>query len=450
MNFQMRRLKWLQVIIFERFGIVFDLVAQGETLFLTLNDSDGLISFDCLQPDFYFPSSTMPCTWWDAEAQGWDAVLSSPLPAPGAKELPTPLIEITDGKAVIHYDILGLTYWMLSRQEEVGRTDLDEHGRFPATSSHAFKHGYLERPIVDEWLNILGQVIQRVWPRLELKTHRFNIKVSHDVDFPSRYGFRSMKRLIRAIAGDLVKRRDFKSALTAPWIRLNSGARLHPADPFNTFDWIMDVFEAHGLTSAFYFMCGRTDKGRDGDYEIEHPAIRDLMRRIHARGHEIGLHPSYNTYQRPDLIAAEADRLRRVCHEEGIKQDVWGGRMHYLRWEHPTTMRGWQQAGMTYDSTLGYADMPGFRCGTCFEYPAFDPLAERQLALRIRPLIVMECTILADRYMGLGTGVAAYNKFSGFRDTCMKVNGMFTMLWHNSNITDREEIIILKNLVWKN
>jgi hypothetical protein len=50
------------------------------------------------------------------------------------------------------------------RVEEIGRTDLDNHERFPATSSHAFKHGYLDRPVVDEWLHLLGQVIQRQWP----------------------------------------------------------------------------------------------------------------------------------------------------------------------------------------------------------------------------------------------------------------------------------------------
>ena len=59
---------------------------------------------------------------------------------------------------------LGLTYWILARVEEIGRTDLDNRGRIPATASHAFKHGYLDRPVVDEWLHLLGRVIQRQWP----------------------------------------------------------------------------------------------------------------------------------------------------------------------------------------------------------------------------------------------------------------------------------------------
>jgi len=426
-------LAWLQLILLERFGHAFSLQTIGQdTIRLGCESDASCIDMTADEATFRRADSNLPFTTWDAAVEGWQSALGKPLSAPGAANLPSPLIEKTDAGYCIHYDILGLTYWMLSRQEEVGRADLDNHGRFPAVSSHAFKHGYLERPVVDEWLHILGQVIKKTWPALKLKTHQFTMKVSHDVDGPSRYGFCSAVGMVRAMAGDVFKRRDFKSALLAPWVRRNSKIALHPADPDNTFNWIMDVSEQYGLTSAFYFICGRTDASKDADYEPEHPAIRELMRRIHARGHEIGLHPSYNTYQTPVAIVAEANRLRRICAEEGIEQAEWGGRMHYLRWEHPATMQAWEQAGMTYDSTLSYADRPGFRCGTCFEYPAFDPVAGRVLKLRIRPLIAMECTIISPRYMGLGSGDAALAKFGELKKACKAVGGCFTLLWHNS------------------
>ncbi|MCT7655667.1 polysaccharide deacetylase family protein [Oceanimonas sp. NS1] len=361
--------------------------------------------------------------------------------------LPSPLIEQREQGTIVHYDILGLTYWMLSRLEEVGRTDLDNHQRFPATSSHAYQHGYLERPIVDEWLHILGQVIRQVWPQLELKQHHFSMKVSHDVDAPSRYGFCSAKVMVRSMAVDVLKRRDVKSALAAPWIRLNTRQRLHSADAFNTFDWIMEQSERNGLSSAFYFICGRTDPAKDADYEPEHPVIRELIRRIHARGHEVGLHPSYNTFQQADRIVSEAKRLRSVMAEVGVEQCILGGRMHFLRWEQPTTLQGWEQAGMSYDSTLSYADLPGFRCGTCFEYPAFNPVIQQQYKVRIRPLIAMECTVMADRYMGLGTGDAAYAKFKQLKDACRAVKGCFTLLWHNSQFESVRESALYQRIL---
>lgn len=432
-------LDWLQSILFERFGHVFTMSQSMGYTNLSIPFSRSAIRIASNLRTFIRTDSDLPFTQWDGANEGWDTPLDRPLPAPGSASLRSPLIEKDKQGVTIHYDILGLAYWMLSRQEEVGRSDLDLHGRFPATASHAYKHGYLERPVVDEWLDILGQVIKRLWPSLKQLEHRFSIQVSHDVDGVGVYSFSSGMQLVRKMAGDVLKRHDIIQALKTPRLWWESRERLHPDDPYNTFDWIMDASESHGLVSAFYFMCGRTDLTKDARYEVEHPSIRDLMRRIHARGHNIGLHPSYNAYRYPHVIAAEAARLKRLCQEEKIEQYAWGGRMHYLRWETPTTLHGWEQAGMNYDSSLSYADHPGFRCGTCFEYPAFDPVIGQALNLRIRPLIAMECTVIASRYLNLGTGAAARAKFVQLKDACHAVKGCFTLLWHNSHLNSQQE-----------
>lgn len=446
-TFTTAALKWLNIILEERFGHTFTLEQGQSGLKLSLNNvSLGYILFPKLEEAFHLSRSDFPCSHWDADRAGWISVLGEALPAPCVSELPEPLIEEKNGCFVINYDILGLTYWMLNRIEEIGRNDLDSHDRFPATASHAYKNGYLERPVVDEWLHILGQVIQRTWPALELEQHQFSMKVSHDVDRPSRYGFRNAKNLIRAIGGGLIRDRKLKVLWQAPYIRLTTKSYLNKQDPYNTFDWIMDKSEAAGLVSAFYFICGG-EHINDADYSIEHPIIRDLLRKIHARGHEVGLHPSYATYKHPELIQEEFEKLRNVCHQEGIQQKNWGGRMHYLRWEHPTTLQAWNDAGLNYDSTLSYADRPGFRCGTCFEYPAFNTVKQEILTIRIRPLIAMECTVISPKYLGLGLTDDALKKFIELKNACEKVSGVFTILWHNSEITNKKQKEILSSIL---
>jgi len=106
--------------------------------------------------------------------------------------------------------------------------------------------------------------------------------------------------------------------------------------------------------------------------------------------------------------------------------------MHFLRWQQPTTLYGWEGAAMDYDSSLGYADRPGFRAGTCFDFPAFDIVADRALRLRIRPLIAMEVTVMRPKYMSLGDGERAFQKFKEMKDACRAVGGTFTLLWHNT------------------
>lgn len=441
-------LRWLRLLLKERFNYDFEINQDSAKLVLSLaSDSEKSIIFPYLEPAFYQPTSQLSCSTWDASKDGWVSILNTPLPAPTVHELPLPLIHKKNNQYVINYDILGLTYWMLNRIEEIRQLDLDNHQRFSATSSHAYKYGYLERPIVDEWLHILGQVIQRLWPQLSLKQHNFSMKVSHDVDAPSRYAFSTNKSFVKSMTGDVLKRKDIKSVLTAPLVRFNSQTKLHSLDSFNTFDWIMTQSEQNNLTSAFYFICGRTDNTKDADYEPEYLAIRNLMKEIHKRGHEIGLHPSYNSFQSPLIIKDEANRLRKIMQEENIQQDIIGGRMHYLRWEHPTTLQAWNDAGMSYDSTLGYADRPGFRCGTCFEYPAFNPITHEQLNVRIRPLIAMDCSIIGKHYLGMGYTKLAENKFLELKETCQKVNGCFTLLWHNSYFPVATSFAIYSNII---
>ena len=167
---------------------------------------------------------------------------------------------------------------------------------------------------------------------------------------------------------------------------------------------------------------------------IGDPWIRKLLRRIHDRGHEIGFHGSYDSFDRPDTIKAERDRLSAILVNEGIDQPVVGGRQHYLRFRNPTTWAAWDEAGLAYDSTLGFSERPAFRCGTCREYPLFDVVRRRRLALRERPLALMDSAILSSR--AYDEAVARVRRVKGI---CRLFGGDFTLLWHNSRLGTRYE-----------
>ena len=299
---------------------------------------------------------------------------------------------------------------------------------------------------MDEWIgDASGDIASLAAP--SSAQPQFQVVATHDVDAPSANVIGSKRRLARVSAGDVLQRRDISKALSAAWIRLKNDQQLHSRDPFNTFDWLMDTSESAGIRSSFFFICGRTNPSFDALYEPNHPVIRTLMRRINKRGHEIGLHPSYDTFAYPERIVREAHRLQFICNEEGIEQSDWGGRMHYLRWQWPTTAYGWEQAGFTYDSTLTYADRPGFRCGTCHPYPIFDPVAQRQLQLIQKPLIMMERSVISSRYLGLGYGTAAASLVQCLKHRCRAVGGYFTFLWHNSHLSSENDRDLYRQLL---
>ena len=345
-------------------------------------------------------------------------------------------------------DIFGSAFFMLTRYEEFIKSERDRHNRFPATASLAYQEGFLDRPIINEYIEILWVCLKQLWPRLERKPRQFNTYLSHDVDWPFKYVFSSYSDLIRDCARNIINRKPNQmfSNLTS-WlaVKLNN----HPnIDSFNTFDLIMDISDENGLKSTFHFICDHTAKKIDGNYSITHPLIRELLRTIHKRGHEIGLHPSYNSYNCSNQIKKELKILKKVCLEEGINQKKWGSRQHFLRWETPSTFQHLQHAGLDYDTTLSFADIAGFRCGICFEFTPFDIVRRQPLKLKERPLIIMECTILDPCYMNLGTNKdRSFQVIAQYKHRCQLFNGDFTMLWHNHRFVEPNEMDLYYKVV---
>jgi len=327
-------------------------------------------------------------------------------------------------------DVFGSSFFMLTQYEELVLPERDEHERFPAKASLAFKEGFLERPIVDEYCEILWSCMKRLWPKLERKKRDYRLILSHDVDHPLCAVRKPWYSVIRNSVGDMVRRKDMALAFS----RLKARAfESYNIDPYNTFDFIMNASEQYGMKSAFYFKSGFSNNRFDVNYSLDMPWIQDLMRSIYERGHEIGLHTSYETYRDLNKTLAEFRSLLHVANKLGIVQQGWGGRQHYLRWKNPITWRIWEKVGLDYDSTLGFAEHVGFRCGTCYEFRVFDLEKRKALHLRERPLIAMDGTLFAWQYMALQPD-QALKKIQHLSSICCRFNGVFTLLWHNSSL----------------
>ena len=281
-------------------------------------------------------------------------------------------------------DLFGSVFYLITRYEEVVLEERDDFGRFPARASLAYKEEFLDRPIVDEYVDLLWSAVHLLWPALTRRTAEFELCLTHDVDRPWAARGHNLVSVGRALGADVVRRRD--PGLAARRLRAVVDARSGRVDrdPFNTFELLMNTSENYGLRSVFYFMSGVTDARFDGSYDIEDPAIISLLGEVHRRGHLVGLHASYDTFRSADRLRSEFDRLRSACALAGFTQDVWGVRQHYLRFDAAVTWRNQAAAGLDYDSTLGFAEANGFRAGTTREFPVFDLRGHKPLKLRER------------------------------------------------------------------
>lgn len=336
-------------------------------------------------------------------------------------------------------DVFGSLFFLMSRYEEAVTLSRDFHGRFVAADSVVPVSVIASRAIGNELIELLWELLMRSFPFLKRKSRCFRVIPSHDIDHPSYYAGRHWMGVTKSTLKLAYNERDVLLPLNHLY---GAGMRYfenYGMDPWQTHEWIMNQSEGIGTRSAFHYIPEVTDAKMDWGLDLFHPQVKGQIKRIHERGHEIGLHPGYLTMENPRMIESGASKLRRLFDELGVRQNEIGGRQHFLRWSTPLSAIAWQQAGLQYDSSLGYAELAGFRCGLCYEYPLYDLYAREPLELRERPLVLMECSVIDKRYEGLGHDAQAFDRMSALKAECRKYHGDFTILWHNHRFTDRRE-----------
>jgi len=425
----------INVILSEHLGVEYRLCA-GEG-FNVVIEADGRHvevpdTFFSLAGDNWFTEDVRP----ETPLATWDPRPLSAQIETASQNLPILFgdgeLSIASDNIRLPVDIFGSAFFMLSRCEEITASDRDRHHRFPVSQATTFKANILDRPIVDEYTEVLWAALSRLWPTLHRKRLGFESCISCDVDIPFDYTINTPGAALRRLAGDILKRRSLASTYDTARYVLDIKRRGLAADRMFKFDWMMDACEREGHSCSFNFITANRDPLDCPPY-WNSKQIDALIRRIHGRGHEIGLHASYRSFDRPEFVREEFDRLRRKCESLGISQNRWGGRQHYLRWSAGETWRHWSQAGLDYDSTLTHAERPGYRCGTCRPYSTFDLKTRSALRLREEPLIVMEASVLKAAYLGLDND-QALDTIRHFVRVTRKFSGKFSLLWHNSTL----------------
>jgi len=215
-----------------------------------------------------------------------------------------------------------------------------------------------------------------------------------------------------------------------------------------TFDWYMDACEEQGIKATFYIIPTSIEPG-NGCYELSDKKIIKLIQKIDERGHQIGVHGTYQTYQDSIKMLRQKNILEQVLIYLNINQKIKGNRQHYLRWDSAVTPEGLEHSGFEYDTTGGYADHAGFRYGTAHEFPLWGWQTNKNLQVRQRPLIVMECSVIDSMYMGLGSGKESAKYMEKLKQRSLKYGGNFSLLWHNSYLKSDQHKALFKKMIKK-
>ena len=431
------RLYVLDYVFSDVFGINYEFVinekidkyifSYKDQIFLLIEDHFfGKFSFD--KPCYSIENLPNPIHYMNVEFSESESFVSLYHP-----ENCTKILETDSTYYLCKSDIIASIFFMLTRWEDHINPNRDIHGRVSALNCIAYKFNFLHRPIVNEYIEFLWNIIDSKNLKIYRKSFKFNFVPTHDVDYVAQYYFLSFKYLIYQLIGDLVKRKSF--SIFFKRIKSFAFTKLFGVkkDPFFTFQNIIKLSNKYGVKSYFNFFGGISNVKYDCNYTLNNLHIKNLLKTISVEGHMIGLHPSYESIRNSDLIKSEKDNLFKVCKELNIEQSYWGGRQHYLKWDISETSRIWDNIGLNFDSSLGYYDGPGFRCGICYSFPIFDFEKKRKLNLLEMPLIIMECSYFD--YLNLSFQEAK-NRSTELLNRTKKYNGSFVVLWHNDRFVD--------------
>ncbi len=346
-------------------------------------------------------------------AQKIEVVQVQGLPAFFACDLPS---------ADYHFDVLSLIFYLVTRYEEYLPFASDAHNRFPASESLAYRAGFLDEPLINQWVARLKASLTEKYPELVFVAPKYQFLPTYDIDFAWSYRHKGIYRQLAAYARDLLH-------LDLTQLQRRIKVQLGIArDPYFVFDYLHQLHQALNLSPHYFFLLG--DYGPfDKSNQISARAFQDLLHET-AQQYRTGIHPSYASHDEPAKLSKEIERL-----QSATGQPVKNSRQHFLRLQFPKSYQTLIAQGIKADYTMGYAAQTGFRASIAHSFWWYDLSKETITDLRIFPFQVMDVTL--KRYQKLEPA-AALEQVQMLIDKTKAVNGLFITLWHNSSLTEIE------------
>ncbi|HDP74581.1 MAG TPA: hypothetical protein ENN49_01675 [Bacteroidales bacterium] len=341
------------------------------------------------------------------------AITSFPLEIGEWHGMPAFPITSSNHKSDIPFDLLAGAFYLVTRYEEYLPHKPDKHGRFRFTNSIAYKNGFLEIPIIDIWAHQLAAAIKEKFGNSHSKHRSFTSQVTFDLD--SAFAFKG-KSIVRNVLGFA------KSALSLEFS--NAKMRLmvltnKAKDPFDIYDELFGILPA-GKATKWFIHVGSWGK-YDKQVNTRSASFLNVINKLSSR-YSIGIHPSYKTYLSDEYFRSELTKLVDI-----LGQAVSASRFHYLRQSIPYSYYSLIRAGITQEYSMGYADKPGFRAGTCTPYPFFDLFENTSKNLKIFPFAIMDKSLLNIVRYDPNQALELVNRLV---QVVKNVNGNFVSVWH--------------------
>ena len=336
------------------------------------------------------------------------------------KGLPVFFQTISDSD--LPFDIFAASFYLITRYEEYLEFQPDEYGRFSPSGSVAYKHGFLEKPIIDLWAKQLAITMLKRFPTLVFRRNEYKALLTIDTDQPFAY---LGKNIFRSIGG-LFRDKVTNSVNAGERYRIISKAE---KDPFDVFDYMIEKIEGQSIDTKFFFPVGDHSK-YDKNPSWKNDEYRCLIQKMAVKYH-IGLHPSFFAGSDGSHINTEAARLKSI-----LGKEISSCRFHYIRLSMPQSYQNVLQAKISEDYSMGYPDEPGFRAGIARPYFFYNVFNDKPTKLKITPFQVMDGTLFDYKKLDPETSKGVILRLI---NETRRVGGLFVSIWHNTSLLSNDK-----------
>jgi len=321
------------------------------------------------------------------------------------------------------FDVFSASFYLVSRYEEYLPFVKDIHQRFQAENSLAYKHDFLQKPLINIWAKSLMQKIKQKHPDLEVISPTYNYISTIDIDNAFYY---LEKGFVRSLAGFFASLFSFDFNGIQQRFAVLLGKQ---KDPYDTYDAQLKLQKEYNLKAIYFILLA--DYGlNDKNISFTKRKFQLLIKRL-ADYASIGIHPSYGSNTNFAKLPKEIKRL------EGItKREVTKSRQHFLKLTLPETYNQLVDFGIRDDYTMGFASAIGFRASICSAYTFYNLDTETILPIKIHPFAVMDATLLY--YLKLSPE-QSLTQISALIEEVKNVNGTFISLWHNDTFSNYKQ-----------
>lgn len=330
---------------------------------------------------------------------------------------------LTSPRSELPYDPFAASFFLLSRYEEYLPFIADEHNRFPAKESFAFKNGVLEKPLVNIYAGHIETILAQKYPEIQFSKPQYSFTNSVDIDNAFAYKGKGLIRTLGAFAKDFINL-NFREALAR--FRCVFG---FSQDPFSTFDFQMSLQEKYSYKTIYFALFSNIAKY---DRSLSMQSLR-LHRHLKSLNDfcDMGIHPSYRSNEDIKIAQEEHKSL-----EEVLNRNVSKSRQHFLKMKFPQTYRNLLEMDISDEYSMGYADEIGFRAGICTSFRFYDLEYEVETPLLIHPFPFMDGTFI---YYQNKSHEEAWNDISRIIDIYKKYGGQFIPIWHYRVFSEKDK-----------